>query len=732
MAERKVTWGPRDKHTLIGKSIQRIDGVEKASGFAKYTNDINPPGTLFCKLLVCKHGKARIKKLNVEAAKKVPGVHGVYLFKNEGDTCNWDGDIVAAVAAERSQVAQDGVRAIEVVFEELKHFVDEDDLAAATAFKESVEVDGKKEEVSRAKDLVDRTVGDPDAALKAAEVVHEGYYGINTISHMCLEPHGSHAHWQTGEGPKLVVHHSTQNVSGTGGQFASKFGLDAADVRIICNYIGGGFGSKFAADEWGWAAAQLAKETGRPVRLMLDRATELKTPGTRPSGYAKVTIGAKKDGTITVWKSHHWGTDGPQGGTIDGNQMPYVFDFENKVVKSTGIKTDCGPNRAWRAPHHPQLCVVTDCAIDDLAAKLKMDSKEVFLKNIKQLDKVAAQNSDLYVAEINRAAELMDWKAKWHPHGEGSKGSVKRGLGLAINRWGGGAVKGTCMVKVHPDGGAEVFLGSQDLGTGTRTVIAQVLAETFGLPLNKVKVNLGSNAYPAANPSGGSITVGSVAGSTRRAASEALWKISDLVAEKYKVAADSIEAGDGKLWSGGKAVCTWQEACRLLDNRALEVMGESPVKDGLTSVLVGGCQMADVSVDTDTGIIRIHKIVAVQDCGTIMNEMTAKSQIYGGVIMGIASALSEERIMDNTTGRYINADLDTYKLPRIGDIGEIVIDLWQPDSEYNRGVVGLGEPPVIPTGAAIANAVANATGVRVPVLPMTPKRVLDALKGARA
>lgn len=161
----------------------------------------------------------------------------------------------------------------------------------------------------------------------------------------------------------------------------------------------------------------------------------------------------------------------------------------------------------------------------------------------------------------------------------------------------------------------------------------------------------------------------------------------------------------------------------------LEVQGEGAKNDGLTSSGVAGVQMADVSVDTETGIVRMNKFVAVQDCGAIISLKTAESQVSGGVIMSIAYALSEERIMDNKTGRFINADLENYKLPRIGDIGEIVVEMYQPDSEYDRGVVGLGEPPVISGGAAISNAVANAIGVRVPVLPMTPQRVLEALKG---
>ena len=727
MAERKISWGPRDAHTLIGKDHIRIDGLEKASGAAKYTYDINPPGTLYAKLLTFKGGKCKIAKLNVEPAKAVKGVHTVYLFKNEGDELGWDGELVAAVAAESSEIAEDGVRAIEVKYDIGEHFVDEKDLEGARKAKR-VKYDDDGNEVP----IVKRVVGDPDAAMKAADVVVSGEYGIHTISHMCLEPHGAHCQWNDGDGPSLIAHHSTQAVSTTGPQFASKFGLDATDVRVICNYIGGGFGSKFAADVWGWAAAQMAKDTGRPVRLMLDRATELKTPGTRPSGFAKITIGANKDGEVVAWKSHHWGSNGPQGGTIDGNQMPYVFDFDNKDVEATGIKTDCGPNRAWRAPNHPQLCSIVDAALDDMAAKLGMDTVSFFKKNLKKLDRLATGRGGIYTAQLDRASDLMGWKKRWHPHGKGGGGAVKQGLGVALHRWGGRAGASSCTVKIHPDGGSEVFLGSQDLGTGTRTVIAMVLAETCGLPIEKVKVHIGSNAYPKANPSGGSITVGGVSGPVRRAAQNAVWQVLDKVGEKYKVDATELVVGEQAVWNGKDKVCTWKQACGLLGRTPLEVTGKGPLKDGLTDQLVCGVQMADVSVDTETGVIKINKMVAVQDCGTIINPKTARSQITGGLIMGIAYATSEERIMDNNTGRYINADLEGYKLPRIGDVGELVADLWQPDSEYNRGVVGLGEPPVISTGGAISNAVANAIGVRVPTLPMTPKRVLDALKGGQA
>jgi xanthine dehydrogenase YagR molybdenum-binding subunit len=285
---------------------------------------------------------------------------------------------------------------------------------------------------------------------------------------------------------------------------------------------------------------------------------------------------------------------------------------------------------------------------------------------------------------------------------------------------------------VNPDGSVSSTAASQDLGTGTRTAIGIVLAETFGIPLSMVKVNIGSSKYPVSNGSGGSITIGSVSGANRRASLEALWKIFDLVGAKYNVPSDSLSAKDAKIWSGDKEVCTWKQAAALVGPMGLEVQGASPKNDGLTSQRVGGVQMADVAVDTETGVIRVNKFVCVQDCGLIIDLLTAESQVYGGMIMGISYSLSEQRIMDNKTGRYINADLDNYKLPRIGDVGELIVEMYQPDSVYERGVIGLGEPPVISTGAALSNAVANAIGVRVPVLPLTPQRVLDALKGAKA
>lgn len=729
MVEIKPSWKPRKENKLIGTPITRTDGIEKASGFAKYSTDYTQ-GTLPARMLVSPHAAATITSLDIEPAKQVEGVRAVYVFPGRAVKdgkpydLTWEGEPIAAVAADTVAQALEGIKAIKIAYDVKEHFVDGSDLRAATEAKR--DRPGKNETV----------VGKPEEALAEATakkdeyVVSAGYYGIEAITHCCLEPHGSTCSWN---GDKLNVELSTQNVSGTNGQFAGPLGIDAAKVSIHCDYVGGGFGSKFAADDWGVACAALSRDAGKPVQLHLDRSTELASAGVRPSAYANVTVAAKKDGTITAWDAHLWGSDGFKGATVQANFLPYVIQPENRRVKQTGISCNTGPSRAWRAPNHPQTCALTCTAIDDLAAALGMDPYDVFMKNLNlstgsSLPKEIAAKT--YADEMAKAAELMGWREKWKGRGKWDDKGWKRGLGMSLHTWAGRAGNGTCTIKVHPDGTVETFAGSQDLGTGTRTAIAAVVAEALGIPMSSVKVNIGSNAYPASGPSGGSTTIGGVSGPHHRGALLALGQIFDKVAEKHNVDATALAAKDGKIVSGSKDVCTWKEACGLTGPMGLEVQGKGPANDGLTAQGAGGVQMVDLSVDPKTGRVRVNKYVAVQDMGTVINPLLAKSQILGAMIQCIAYGLTEERIMDKQTGKFINANLRDYKLPRIGDIGELVVEIYQPDEQYARGVVGLGEPPVIGGGAAISNAVANAIGVRVPVIPLTPKRILDALAKA--
>ncbi len=735
MAETKYSWPARGKASIIGKRSVRLDGAAKASGAAKYTYDVNLPKQLIVKSLDCPHAHCRIKSIDKSAAEKVPGVVHIHVFPHAepGKEIEWKGELLIAVAAETEAAANEGVQALKVDYEKLDVFVQDDDLKAAEAAGRTGSGGTRVETVREPGDDDDEdqfVEQELQRLFNEAAVVVEGQYGIDAITHCCLEPHGSTVSFKDG---KLLVYLSTQNVSGSDDGFANAMGIAAGDVEVQCQYIGGGFGSKFAPEYWGLAAAEISKQTGRPVKFMLDRDQELMLGGNRPSGYITVKLGADREGVVQVWDSHQWGTGGNRGGGVSNRVIPYVFAPKNYRAAATTIATNTAPARAWRAPNHPQACAITQVAYDDLAAKLGMDSRQVFKNNLANIGK--PEMAGLYRDEIDVAAKLIQWDANWHPHGKGeARGSIVEGLGLAIHEWGGVANTSSCQLRIHPDGSVESFCGTQDLGTGTRTVCAMVLAETFGLNVEDVTVNIGSSKYPNSGASGGSTTVGAVSESHRRAAQDALVQIFDKVAAKLESSPEALEAVQGRIRDKNdpqKSV-SWKEACVLLGMRPLEVTSDYQrgTRSPLSSEGVGGVQMAHVAVDRETGIVKMKKFVAVQDMGLIINRQTAESQIYGAAIMGIAYALFEQRLMDPASGAFINDELSDYQLARLGDTGEIVVELYEPDDQRDRGVIGLGEPPVISPGAAISNAVCNALGVRVPVLPMTPKRVLEAIQKA--
>jgi xanthine dehydrogenase YagR molybdenum-binding subunit len=695
----------------MGKRYSRIDGPAKASGKARYAYDIKAADTLFGAILTCPHAHARVKAIDTRAAESLKGVTAVHVISPAGTEIQWAGTEVAAVAAGSEEIARDAVRKIKVDYEPLPHLVREEDLKKA----------GKN-----SKPAGEILTGDPDKAFQEADAVSEGYYGIPVLTHCTMEAHGQVVAWKDNQ---IDYWPSTQNLSGIGGDLAKSLELPATNVHAMQDHMGGGFGSKFAADRWGVVAARLSKASGgRPVKMFLDRRTELEIAGNRPSIFAKVKLGAKKDGTITAWQSESWGTSGVSGGGVSPTQIPYVYtNIPNKRVNHTGVVTNAGPARAWRAPNHPQASFVTCCAMEDLAAKLKMDPLELFMKNA---DYTA--RAEVYRAQLQKAAELIEWKKYWHQRGDSGPGPVKRGLGIGVATWGGLGHPSQCRTTIHPDGTVELELGSQDLGTGTRTVIAMVAAETLGLQVGDVKVKIGDNRYPPSGASGGSTTVGGVSASTRKSTKNALEKLYAAVAPSLGAPADQLEAAEGKIQVKGNPAksLAWKAACQKLGVQPITEMGENNPKQpmGLINQGVGGVQIADVSVDVETGVVKMNRLAAVQDCGLIINPKTADSQVFGACIMSICGALFEERIMDEQTGRFLNADMEFYKLAGAADIGEIIVHLDITPEHDSRGVIGLGEPPVIPGIAAIANAVANAIGVRVPHVPLTPDRVLAVLE----
>jgi len=703
-----VAWPAADKRTHLGKRISRIDAPVKTTGAAKYSYDINRPGMLWAKVVTCPHAKADFEDIDTSAAEALPGVKAVWK-ETETKSATYVGQIVAAVAAETEEIATEAARLVKVKYTPQEHQVVDTD-----------------PELSKDRPTT-RTTGKPDEAFADADsVVSSGVYGLAVITHCCLEPHGQVCEVRDGE---LFIWPSTQNVSRYHDRLGDAVEIPQNKIHIECQHMGGGFGSKFSYDKWGSIGALLAKQSGRPVKLMLDRDLELMIAGNRPSAYGKVKVAAKKDGTLTAIDAEIWGTGG--GGGYNPPPVPYVFTkIPNTKLVGKGIRTNRGGQRAWRAPNHPQGCLITMSAVADCAAALKMDELDFFLKNAALTDR-----PQVYTDELKIAAEMIGYKQKAHLRGQGGAGPIKRGLGMAIHTWGGLGHGSECDVTINQDGSVLTRIGSQDLGVGNRTAINIVVAETLGLPLNAVTVEIGKNSYPPSGGSGGSTTIGGVSVSSRTAATEALNELCKTVATRLNTAADNLEARNGFIQQIDKPDnrLAWKEACALLGPNSITKRGKNVPNESRQAKLidqgVGGAQIADVSVDTETGIVTLNEMVAVQDVGLIVSLKTSESQVYGALIMGITYALYEEAVYDKTTGQMLNADMEFYRLAGIKDIGTLKVHMMSGPGYDERGVIGIGEPPVISPGAAISNAVANAIGVRVPTLPLTPDRVLAALAG---
>ena len=703
-------WPAADERRLLGTRIDRIDGPAKVTGAAVYTHDVRLPNLLHARILHCPHAHARVTRLDVSQAEAMPGVV-VRVVSGAGSEIQWAGTEVAIVAAESEGAAGDALAAIEVDYEVREHFVRDEDGAAAPGARRDAAA----------------TEGDPDGAMAGAAVRHRGYYGIPRVAHCCLEPHGNVVRWENRR--ELTAWASSQAISAQPNQFAESLGIETSGVRVICEYIGGGFGSKFSVDRWGVECAELARAAGRPVKLMLERQWELTIAGDRPSAYAEVELAADDAGRLVAWRSESWGSGGLGGS--GSPPLPYVFAVPNRRHRHTSVPTHTAGARAWRAPNHPQACFITLAALDDLAAAAGLDPLDFLRRNLGTTGRL----EPIYRQELRVADELFGWSGAWRPRpaaeavGRWPGGPLLRGMGLAVHTWGGRGHRSNCELTIYPDGGVEVKMASQDLGTGTRTAIAIVAAETLGLPVEAIKVSIGDTRYPPSGGSGGSTTIGGVSASTRRAAQNAVAELFARVAPVLDAAPGDLEVLPGAIGVAGDAGrrLSWRRAAALAGPSALTVVGENPGPGELNDSGVGGVQMAEVTVDVETGIVRVERMLAVQDCGLIVDLKTAESQVYGGMIMGVTYALYEEKVIDPATGRLLNVDFESYKLAGYADVGELSVHMMTGPGFDDRPVIGLGEPPVISPGAAISNAVANALGVRVPYLPLTPERVLGAL-----
>lgn len=685
-------WPKETRH--LSKRTVRVDAKEKVTGQAKYTYDQHPKGMLYGRMLTSKWPAARLEAVDLQPALDMPGVEAAVLVQDVPRDIRFYGQEIAAVAATTPEIAEEAVRAIIVNATPRPHVVDpikSIESSAPEVFKGRTNLSTPKTR-ERAK---------PDAAFEKADVVAEVTVMTQAEIHHPLETHGHVIEW--GADDRITVWASTQAITSVKNAIAKALDVPASQVRVISEFMGGGFGAKFGSGVEGLACARLSKATKKPVKLMLTRFDNHHSVGNRPPSYQKIKIAADKNGKLEAFESVGFGSAGyASGGTTAGGgggagfRAPYVYDVRPVKTSQFGVAINGGSARAFRAPQHPQGCFGMETAMQELCDKLGMDPVEFRKLNT---------NHEVRLGQFDLAAERFEWKKKYKKPGT-SEGVVKTGVGVATGEWGGGGKGSAAEIIVGEDGSVEVRCGTQDLGTATKTSMAVVAGETLGLDPQDIVSRCGDTNFPPSGGSGGSTTSPSVMPAVKVACDNTLEELKEL---------------SGMSDVTGK---NWQKACAKIGPESLVVQGKW--REGLSGRGTAGVQMAEVEVDTETGFIKVKNITAIQDCGLLVNLHTAESQANGGIIMGISYALYEERVMDDQTGVSLNPNFETYKLPTLADMPEIDLTL---QNMPERGVIGIGEPVTVPTAAAIANAVSNAIGVRMTSLPITPAKVLDALYG---
>lgn len=683
---------PWPKETrYLGKRSPRVEGPAKVSGRAKFTTDIAPAGVLYGAIYRSKWPAAHVKSVDLSRALAAPGIRAALPAHPGEFDVHYYGEEIAAIAGTSKQAVLDALALIEVKAEPRDFVVNEVDAVKP----EAAQVIPGRPNLGEGKT---KETGDVEAAFaKSAAVIEIDVHTPIQIHHP-LEPHGNLVQW---EGDELTSWSSTQAVFICRDVYSQVLKVPQNKVRVLCEHMGGGFGSKFAPGIEGILCAMLAKAAGAPVKLMLTRFEQGLAVGNRPSTFQKIKLGGEANGKLTAYVLHSFGTPGFNSGVNnDGGSgeasfpAPYIYQPPAARVKQGSVAVNAGQSCAMRAPGHPPASVGMEAALDELAVKLGVDPVEMRLLN---------DPSDNRRREYRLGAEKFGWKQKYQKPGAG-RGSVKTGVGCAGAAWMSGGRGTKAELQVNPDGTVEVRVGTQDLGTGSRTVVQIVAAEMLGIDRERVAVSIGDTRFPPSGASGGSQTTASVSPAIYDACEKAL-------AELRK--ASGLEDPRG---------ANWDEACRKLGATSLQVRGEW--REGLSAGGACGVQFAEVEVDTETGFVKVKRMLVVQDVGAVVNQLTCESQINGGVIMGLGYALYEQRVMDARTGFALNANLEQYKLPGAEDMPDIEIILL---NEPERGVIGVGEPCTVPTAAAIANAVSNAIGVRMADLPITPDKVLAAL-----
>lgn len=756
-----------EKLTAIGKPIQRLDAVQKVTGSARYTFDIRLPGMLWAHRVVSPWAHAKVTSVDTSAAERYPGVRAVQVLEQvlqsahlrdakaeEGSrypTVRYAGQPVAAIAAETPRAAEAAAKLVRVAYEPLPNVsaldaamrpdaplvfpgpVEQPSTAGGGGAPQGLPQKGNLRGPNKGARL-GGPKGDVAKGFAEADIVLEGEFRTQVQTHVPMETHGIVADWRD---DLLTIYASTQWTLSVRDEAAEYFELPKNRVRVISEFTGGGFGAKYGIGNFGLLAIHLSRKAMAPVRMMLDRREEHVSVGNRPSSLQRIKMGAKNDGTLTAMQAISWGSGGVAGGAGIGFCHGSLYPCPNVYLEQYDVFTNAGPCAAFRAPGQVQGMFSLEQMIDELAERIGVDP--VTLRD--RIDTSGTDDALARAFERRVGADRFGWKDR-RPAGSDA-GSVKRGMGMAQSQWLYLVHKPTaCEVRVSDDGSIAAFSSAQDVGTGTRNVLAQVVAEEFGVRPEDVGTFIGDTSFPSGPPSGGSQVTSSLTPAARNAAYRAARALAARVAPLFKAAADDV------VFVGGKAMVRDQPATAMPFSEAVRnakigeiaeraeraddyegYAGEGSFGLQISKHGIGGVQFAEIVVDTETGIVKVQRIVGAHDCGRPINPKLAESQIYGGVIQGVSYALYEERHLDAASGHQLNANVDQYKIVGAREVPAIeVVLLEQLGAQSSTDARGVAEPANVATAAAVANAFYNATGKRIRTLPMTPANVLAALR----
>ena len=742
-------WTLETPMDVVGQCVPRMDALEKVTGQATYTADVRRSGTLYAQIVRAPVAHGRVLSLDLTPALEIPGVRAV-LGRDEVDGVRYDGgqlfdrairyagQPLAAVCAETQEAADRAAAAAIVRVDTQPHAVTLEQALAPQA-----PLVRPKGNTSKNSPRVFKR-GDADAGLAASEVVVRREYRTPCALHTAMEPHGAVAEWT---GDHVTIWESTQGIFNTRSDVAAAFGLKLTQVRVIKEYMGGGFGAKNGAPPSTYVAVALAKKAGAPVRCVLTREAEQTDSGNRSSTVQRVALGATRDGTLTAIlldAEIAMGVGGWFAGP--GRIFTELYACPSLRVVETFVYTHTGAMASFRAPGHVEGAFALECAMDALARELRMDPLDLRRRNYATFDQEKGrQYSDKNLDRCyDEGAKRFGWLHRREAAPSTKPASAartpaehrfRRGQGMASVAWGaGGGPPAYATVRMNADGTIDVLTGSQDLGTGARTVLAQIAAEAIGADIRDVRTVLGdTERLPYTGNSWGSATTASVGPAVRMAAEDAKRKILDAAAAMLDARSEDLVCRGSRVSDANQKAVTFAQIGEQLGEIMILGHGSRGPNPEKTAMLSFAAQFAEVEVDIETGRVRVLRIVAAQDSGRIINPRLAESQLEGGILQGIGFALFEERVLDASIGLPLNPTMHDYKIPTLADLPEIdAFFIPGADTTANHtGAKGIAEPPIIGIAPAIANAVADAIGVEVTELPLTPWRVLGAL-AARA